>query len=384
MLLHLLRHFAFGQVTADIAGFLDHRARCCWASPSLAGINGFMLPWDQSPHNSWSTTEMLNIFPAIGGTDAQFHCQRSGERPAVFAARVHSHWRFAGDPGVPVGAHAHTGRAHPAATQGHVGHGGSCCWSWTGAALTSDAAADLAHLPAAKRVAGLFIFRCWRWLHEGHIAWMHDRYCGPAPSWRSLPWIGPAALPSRAGSTAIRGRAIIGVRAGENLTDDAGLREGLLMPTNAATVAAAAVDAHSDGRGTHAANRPGHWPEADRAAGKVVAARSPPSDREIEYVPDAHAQRAPTHRYEGIVTALEPLAPGCDAHDAQSLKAVRRRFAGQYINIVLDDRQNEVFPSPPRPRSQWRGRNRTARAAHRRRPVTTQSLHRPQGLGDGG
>ena len=91
--------------------------------------------------------------------------------------------------------------------------------------------------------------------------------------------------------------------------------------------------------------QPGALAEADRAAGKVLLCCAEPlSDLEIEYVPDAHAKRAPTHRYVARVSLLEPLAPDVMRIMLAIVEGGPLPFrAGQYINIILDDGAKRSF-----------------------------------------
>jgi NAD(P)H-flavin reductase/ferredoxin len=84
--------------------------------------------------------------------------------------------------------------------------------------------------------------------------------------------------------------------------------------------------------------------DAERAAGRVLACVAKPvSDVEIEYVPTAQAAR-PVAVHEGRVVALDLLAPDVMRVRLEVEGEGRIDFyAGQYINILLDDGQKRAF-----------------------------------------
>jgi NAD(P)H-flavin reductase/ferredoxin len=346
MLLHLLRHFAFGH-HRGYRWFSWITGLVLLGLSVVAGINGFMLPWDQlAQFVVTATTEMLNIFPAIGGALTRNFIANAAVNDRLFSLLAFIHI------GVSLVILAflwvHTQRTPAARTlpPRHV------IWATFGVLLVlgiarpviSDAPADLAHLHASVSL-DWFYLPVLALVHEGHIAWIWIGIAASSAFLAILPWVGRRSA-TRGFDVAIHpDERIIGVRAGETLLD-AGLREGLPMPYECrnggcgrcqCTILAGTVNQQP--------YQPSALPETDRAAGKVLLCCAvPTSDLEIEYVPDAHAQRAPTHRYEGIVIALELLAPDVMRMMLRVVEGGPLPFrAGQYINIVLDDGAKRSF-----------------------------------------
>jgi NAD(P)H-flavin reductase len=84
-------------------------------------------------------------------------------------------------------------------------------------------------------------------------------------------------------------------------------------------------------------------PDAERAAGKVLTCScSPLTDVEIEYVP-AHAPGKLAVRVrEAVVEKLEPLAPDV-MRVTLKLEEPIEFYAGQYINVILEDGAKRSF-----------------------------------------
>lgn len=346
MLLHLLRHFAFGR-HRGYRWFSWITGLVLLGLSIVAGINGFMLPWDQlAQFVVTATTEMLNIFPAIGGALTRNFIANAAVSDRLFSLLAFIHI------GVSLVMLAflwvHTQRTPAARTLPPR----RVTWATLILLLvmglvrpvTSDAAADLAHLPAATAMDWFFL-PLLALVHEGHIAgaWIGIAVAGAFLA--LLPWIGRRSG-KRGFDVAIHpDERIVGVRAGETLLD-AGLREGLPMPYECRNGGCGRCQCTIlTGEVRMQPYQPGALAEADRAAGKVLLCCAEPlSDLEIEYVPDAHAKRAPTHRYVARVSLLEPLAPDVMRIMLAIVEGGPLPFrAGQYINIILDDGAKRSF-----------------------------------------
>lgn len=346
MLLHLLRHFVFGH-HRGYRWFSWITGLALLGLAIVAGINGYMLPWDAlAQFVVTATTEMLNLFPAIGGALTRNFIANAAVNDRLFSLLAFIHI------GVSLAMLAflwvHTQRTPAARTlpPRHV------VWSCLALLLvmglvrpvTSGAPADLAHLPASVNMDWFYLSPL-AWVHNGHVTATWASMAAAGTFLAILPWIG-RARDARTFDVAIHpDERILGVRAGESLLD-AGLREGLPMPYECRNGACGRCQCTVlAGEVRMQAHQPDALCEADIAAGKVLLCCAEPlSDLEIEYVPDTQAPRAPTHRYTAGVTALAPLAPDVMQVMLRVLEGGPLPFrAGQYINIVLDDGAKRSF-----------------------------------------
>jgi NAD(P)H-flavin reductase/ferredoxin len=138
---------------------------------------------------------------------------------------------------------------------------------------------------------------------------------------------------------------ILGVREGETVLD-AGLRQGVPFPHDCrgggcgkckATLAYGKVDL--------GAYQPAALPETERATGNVLlCCATPLGDIEIEYQPLVTPGRIPVRTWDATVERMEKLS-----HDVMrvilKLDGGRRIdfYAGQYINVVLEDGARRSF-----------------------------------------
>ena len=90
---------------------------------------------------------------------------------------------------------------------------------------------------------------------------------------------------------------------------------------------------------------PGGKSAAERAAGKtLLCCAEPISDMEIEYIPQTGAQSLPVQLHVARVTRLEPLSADVMRVMLTPLDgSVLKFYAGQYINIVLDNGEKRSF-----------------------------------------
>ncbi|MBL8518786.1 MAG: cytochrome b N-terminal domain-containing protein [Betaproteobacteria bacterium] len=346
MLLHLLRHFVFGR----------HRGYrwLSWITglvllglTVVAGINGFMLPWDQlAQFVVTATTEMLNFFPAIGGALTRNFVANVAVTDRLFSLLAFIHI------GVSLVILAflwvHTQRTPAARTlpPRAVTLITLTLFLFLGLLrpVVSDAPANLSQMPAGVSL-DWFYLAVMPLIHEGHVTLVWAGSAVAAVFLAVLPWLGRRSV-ARSFDVAVRpDDHIMSVRAGENLLD-AGLREGLPMPYECRNGACGRCKCRIvEGQVLLKPSQPGALTESDALSGRVLLCCAEPlTDLLIEYVPDPDAHRMPTHRYAAVVTGMKTLTP-----DVMQLVlkvtegGVPAYRAGQYINIILEDGAKRSF-----------------------------------------
>jgi NAD(P)H-flavin reductase/ferredoxin len=160
-----------------------------------------------------------------------------------------------------------------------------------------------------------------------------------------LPWLPPKRRGAERYMLVRPDNRIIAVRAGETLLD-AGLREGIALPFDCrsggcgackATLRAGTVD--------FGAYQPGVLSSVERAEGKVLTCVcTPREDVELEYVPSGAPGAAPKRVWSATVETMQRLAPDV-MQVVLKLEAGERIafYAGQYINILLEDGDKRAF-----------------------------------------
>jgi NAD(P)H-flavin reductase len=160
-----------------------------------------------------------------------------------------------------------------------------------------------------------------------------------------LPWLPPKRKAQEHFMLARPDNRIIALRAGETLLD-AGLRDGLAMPYECrnggcgkckATLVSGSID--------YGAYQREALPDAERAAGKLLAcAATALGDVEIEYLPAAAPGGIRVKTWEAVVQSLDKLSPDVMRVVLKLEGAERIAFyAGQYINVLLEDGAKRSF-----------------------------------------
>ncbi|MBL8520134.1 MAG: cytochrome b N-terminal domain-containing protein [Betaproteobacteria bacterium] len=360
MLLHLTRHFAFGRHRGYrwlswITGLA--LLGLAW----VAGINGYMLPWDQlAQFTVTATTEMLDVLPVIGGALARNFITNTAVSDRLFSLLAFVHI------GVSLGMLAllwvHTQRTPAARTLPPQRLMASVTVLLLVLALVrpavSLAPADLAQVPATLAF-DWFYLPVLAWAHQGHLPTVWATLVAGGLLLAALPWIRlrRASRASRGFDLAVHpDDRIIAVRAGETLLD-AGLREGLAMP----------YDCRNGGCGRCQCTllhgevqlmpyQPAALSAADAALGQTLLCCAVPlTDVEIRYVPAATGRAAPLRRHAATVRQMERLTPDVMRLMLALEGGGRLPYrAGQYINILLDDgaKRSFSFASSPHEASQ--------------------------------
>ncbi len=349
MALHLLRHFAFDR----------HRGFrwFSWVSGVLllwlvyaSGINGYMLPWDQlAQFTVVATAEWFDAIPVFNGLLIRNFLTEDSVNDRFFSLLSFLHI------GLPLGVMAllwiHTHRVPQAKTTPPVALMVGLGASMLALSLAKPA---LSQGPANMAVTAAAIEFDWFYLPTYALLYQWS----PAGLWALTggltllavlaPW-----LPPKFGRREVRAfhilanpdNRILRVKEDESILD-ACLREGLPM----------AFDCRNGGCGDckcsvlHGEVELGAYQEsalsdAERAAGRVLACVTKPvSDIEIEYVPTARAAVRPVAVHEAVVTSMDLLAPDVMRLRLEVDGGKRIEFyAGQYINILLDDGQKRAF-----------------------------------------
>ncbi|TAM43974.1 MAG: 2Fe-2S iron-sulfur cluster binding domain-containing protein [Gammaproteobacteria bacterium] len=346
--LHMLRHFLF-----------DHYRSFRWFSwvsgvavlwlVFASGINGFMLPWDRlAQYVTLASAELVDWLPIIAEPMARNFLREGSVNDRLFTLLVFMHI------GIPLFAllvlWIHTQRVPKAETA-------------PPRALTLPLLAALVLLSLVKPVlsqgpanldtvvANLALDWFYLPLFPLIYAW------SPKAVWLLLggvtlllvllPWLPPKR--QRKGAEyqmlARPGDAIATVRPGETLLE-AGLRAGLQLPFECrsggcgvckCTVLQGYVD--------YGVYQAGALTEDERRAGKVLmCCATPLSDLEVECETVTAAADLPVRTFQARVEKLEPLAEDVMRLTLKPLVEEPIRFhAGQYLNIVLEDRERRAF-----------------------------------------
>jgi len=354
MALHLARHFAFDR----------HRGFrwFSWVSGVVllwlvyaSGINGYMLPWDQlAQFTVIASAEWFDALPVFNGLLMRNFLSPENVNDRFFSLLSFLHI------GLPLGVLAllwiHTHRVPNAKTLPP-----RPLMAALGAAMVALSVVKpaLSQAPADLARTALTIDFDWFYLPTYALVY----HGSPATLWALVggltllaalaPW-----LPPKFGRRAIRGfhvlahpdNRIVPVKEDETILD-ACLRNDLPMP----------FDCRNGGCGDckctilHGEVSLGAYQEsalsaAERDAGRVLACVAKPlSDVEIEYEPGAGAAR-PVAVHEARVVSMDLLAA-----DVMRVRLAIEGggsidyYAGQYINILLDDGQKRAFSfaTPP-------------------------------------
>lgn len=348
MALHLLRHFAFDR----------HRGFrwFSWMSGVVllwlvyaAGINGYMLPWDKLAQFAvTATAEWFDALPVFNGLLIRNFLGAGDVNDRFFSLLSFLHI------GIPLGVLAllwvHTHRVPQAKTLPPrplmAALGMAMVALSVAKPALSQGPADLAAIPLALDLDWFYLptyALLYRW--SPGALWM--LVGGLTLAAALAPW-----LPPKFGRRDLRAfhvlanpdSRIVPVKEDETLLD-ACLREGLPM----------AFDCRNGGCGEckctvlHGEVELGAYqesalPAAEREAGRVLACVAKPrTDVEIEYVPTAKAAK-PVAVHEARVVAMDLLAPDVMRVRLEVEGGGRIAFyAGQYINILLEDGGKRAF-----------------------------------------
>ena len=343
MLLHMLRHWAF-----------DHYRGFRWFSwvsglallwlVYVAGINGYMLPWDRlAKFTVIATAEWLDWLPVFNGTLVRNFIFEANVNDRLFSLLSFIHI------GVPLAVLAllwiHTQRVPQARTSPPR----TVMLTLTAALLAlSIVKPALSQLEAAGQAPIGFdwfylpvLALLYRWT-PGEV-WL--LVGGASALMFLLPWLPPKRRGAEHYMLVRPDNRIIAVREGETLLD-AGLREGIALPFDCRNGGCGECKATlRSGTVEFGAYQPGVLSAAERAAGRILpCVCTAREDVELEYVPTTLPGAAKARTWSATVESLQQLSPDVMQVMLKLEGGERIAFyAGQYINILLEDGAKRSF-----------------------------------------
>ena len=349
MLLHLARHWTFDRYRGH-HWFSWQTGLALLALVYAAGINGYMLPWDRmAQFVTIATAEWLDWLPIFNGI-----LVRNFLFPEAVNDRLFSLFSFL-HIGIPLAvlalAWVHTQRVPHAKTLPPLSIAAMLTFALVVLSLArpalSQGEANLA-LAVTEIEFDWFFLPVYALLYQWSPGTVWALVAGATLAFVLLPWLPPRRATGPQGGYHLflhPDHRILTVREGETVLD-AGLRQGVPLPFDCrnggcgeckATLLHGAVD--------YGAYQPEALSDAERATGKVLlCCATPRADLEIEYVPKTLSGGIPVRVWSASVDALEKLS-----HDVMRVMLKLEGgepiefYAGQYINLVLEDGAKRSF-----------------------------------------
>jgi NAD(P)H-flavin reductase/ferredoxin len=340
MLLHMARHWAFDRYR----GFRWFS----WVSGMVllwlvyvAGINGYMLPWDRlAKFTVTATAEWFDWLPVFNGTLVRNFIFEENVNDRLFSLLSFIHI------GVPLAVLAilwvHTQRVPQARTAPPL----PIMLTLTAALIVLSVLKPAISQIENKGELGFDWFYLpvlallYRWT-PGEV-WL--LVGGATLLFFLLPWLPPKRRGAEHYMLVRPDNRIIAVRTGETLLD-AALREGIALPFDCRNGGCGECKATlRSGHVEFGAHQPGVLSAAERAAGKILpCVCAALDDVEIEYVPAKAPGAAAARAWNATVETMRQLSPDV-MQVILKLDGGRIAFyAGQYINILLDDGAKRSF-----------------------------------------
>jgi NAD(P)H-flavin reductase/ferredoxin len=346
MLLHLTRHFVFDRYRSFRWFSWVTGTMLLWIV-YVAGINGYMLPWDVlAQFVTQATAEWFDWLPAFRGSLVRnfIFAENFNDRLFSLLAFIHI--------GVPLAAlfvlWVHVQRVPQAKTTPPRPILVMTTLALVALAIvrpaTSLAPADLSR--AVTEIA-------FDWFYLPALALMYRT--SPAELWAVLggatalflllPWLPPKRVSAEDFHVLVHpDNRFVLVREGETVLD-AALREGIAMP----------FDCRNGGCGECRARvlygdiDPGNFQPAalgaeERARGfALMCCATPRSDLEIEYEPKQALRPVPLAVRTARVVKLERMAPSVMRVLLEPAGGPVHYYPGQYLNILLEDGERRAF-----------------------------------------
>lgn len=349
MVLHLARHWMFDRYRGLRWFSWVSGVAVLWLV-YVAGINGYMLPWDKmAQFVVIATAEWLDWLPVFNGTLVRNFILPENLNDRLFSLLSFIHI------GVPLAVMAllwiHTQRVPQAKTSPPAPIAITLLAALVVLSLIkpalSQGEANLSHAVTVLDFDWFYLP-----VYALLYAW------GAAPVWLlvaggtvllvALPW-----LPPRRRSAPVEGfhmlvrpdNRIIGVRDGETVLD-AGLREGIAFPFECRNGGCGKCKADlAYGKAGLGAYQKSALSDEERAAGKVLlCCASPESDIQIEYLPQKTLGGIPARVWTASVESMEKLSSDVMRVFLKLDGGHRLAFyAGQYINVLLDNGEKRSF-----------------------------------------
>lgn len=365
LLLHMLRHFAFDRLRGFRAFSWVTGVGLLWLV-YVAGVNGFMLPWDRLAQFVTQTAfEWLDWLPGFGGRLIRNFILPEQVSNRLFSLLVFIHI------GVPLLTlllmWIHVQRVPKASTQPPrpiaLVLGLSLIVLSTIAPVRSQGMADLLSVPR-QLALDWFLLPVFPLIDGGAHALVWALVAGLSLLLFALPWL---RLKRAAGSTkqltAHPGAAEVSARPDETILE-AGLRAGLALPFDCRSGGCGVcLCTVLEGRVDHGPYQAAVLTEAMRARGQALMCCAVPLEDVVFEVPNVESLEASEgqqaqQRWSARVQSMERLAPDLMRLFITLPPNQPLDFAaGQYINIVLDDGTKRAFsfanvpPLPSAPRA---------------------------------
>ena len=353
MVLHLARHWCFDRYRGFRWFSWVSGVALLWLVYA-SGINGYMLPWDRlAQFVVIATAEWLDWLPVFQGALVRNFIFPENVNDRLFSLLSFIHI------GVPLLVLAvlwvHTQRVPQARTAPPLPVAMTLTAALTVLSLVKPAVSQpRADLAAAVGSVDFdwFYLPVYALLYRTSPGEVWLLLGGLTALFLVLPWLPPRKKAAEHYMLLRPDNRIVAVRAGDTILD-AGLRAGVALPFECrnggcgqckATLAYGEVD--------FGAYQPEALTPAERAAGKLLTCcATPRGDIEIEYQPAQAPGGIRPREWRATVDSLERLAPDVMrvilAIDGSERIAF---YAGQYINVLLEDgaRRSFSFATAPR------------------------------------
>ncbi|MBI1943283.1 MAG: cytochrome b N-terminal domain-containing protein [Betaproteobacteria bacterium] len=352
MLLHLVRHWCFDRYRGFRWFSWLSGVALLWLVYA-SGINGYMLPWDRlAQFTVIATAEWLDWLPVFNGALVRNFILPENVSDRLFSLLSFIHI------GVPLLVLAvlwvHTQRVPQARTAP----------PWP-VSLTLAAALVVLSLlrpalsqPPADAAQGVtaidfdwFYLPVYALLYRWTPGEVWLLVGGATIVFALLPWLPPRKSAGAHHLFVHPDNRILTVRADETLLD-AGLREGVALPFDCRNGGCGECKAQLlHGTVSYGAFQPEVLTGEERATGKLLlCCATPRADVEIEYVPRGAPGGIPVSVWHAVVEHMQKLAPDVMRVTLRlEGDGAIEFYAGQYLNILLEDgeKRSFSFATPP-------------------------------------
>ncbi len=346
MLLHLARHWCFDRYRGFRWFSWASGVALLWLVYA-SGINGYMLPWDRlSQFVVVATAEWLDWLPVFQGALVRNFIFAENVNDRLFSLLSFIHI------GAPLAALAllwvHTQRVPQARTTPPL----SVALTLSAALVVLSLVKPAVSQPRADLAAAAgsvdfdwFYLPVYALLYRTSPGEVWLLLGGATVFFLLLPWLPPKKKAAEHHMLVRPDNRIVAVRAGDTILD-AALREGIALPFECrnggcgqckATLAYGEVD--------HGAYQKEALTQAERDAGQILTCCAQPrGDVEIEYLPAKTPGGIRPREWLATVERLEKLAPDV-MRVILALEGGERIsfYAGQYINVLLEDGARRSF-----------------------------------------
>jgi CDP-4-dehydro-6-deoxyglucose reductase, E3 len=350
MLLHMARHWAFDRYRGFRWFSWVSGVMLLWLVYT-AGINGYMLPWDRlAKFVTIATAEWFDWLPVFNGTLVRNFIFPENVNDRLFSLLTFIHI------GVPLALLAllwvHTQRVPQARTSPPLPVAVGLTAALLALSIVKPALSQAGAEYAGSLGFDWFYLPVYALLYRWSPGEVWALVGGATALFLLLPWL-PRKQDTAEHFMFVRpDNRIVPVRPGETLLD-AGLREGIALPFECRNGGCSQCKATlTYGKVSYGAYQPGVLTDAERAAGTVLTCSCTPlGDVELEYLPKAGTAGRPVQVWNATVESLERLAPDVmqvmlKLDGGEPIEF----YAGQYLNILLEDGAKRAFSfaSPPR------------------------------------